>query len=61
MQTDTPIYDQLARERDTAPDPYQDPEGLGLVAAIHERHAARCATHEHHRRTLAGWFGRVKP
>lgn len=39
----TPIYDQLARERDAA---MQDPEGL--------------APHEHHRRTLAGWFGWIR-
>lgn len=34
--SDTPIYDTLVLER-----AMNDPEGRGLVAAIHERQAAR--------------------
>lgn len=34
--TDTPIYDALVLERAMS-----DPEGRGLVAAIHERQGAR--------------------
>lgn len=48
--SDTPIHDQLVLEQ-----AQQDPEGLALVAAIHERKQAGARPAE--RRTLAGWFG----